>query len=264
MNEINSYSLHNQHTANQIAELNTPDPVQNAHLSQNVIICAKKYIGHIRHTPTDACFESFTMLEGTVVHDFRILFSKNIPPVLLKTTNHPIQTHEYIPLVQKKREDAVLGTAPIAREQQLRMNCWEFCLLALMDAGVLEKEQIEKLCKICTGGPGFTLVDAFQPEKATRVTEHNIKELKCGDMLFYIRTDRLENRIYHTAIFMEENKCIENMWSKKHSETVHENILDLGPFEQNSLPSFPKMVYFLPLEKVRVNIEAFIRFFEIV
>lgn len=227
-------------------------------LGKDVVNSAKRYIGHVRHCASRNSFENEDRRKIRFINDFRVLFCANSPITLLESTDRSIETCIYKPIVEKKREAAIRGDAPPENKQQaLVMNCWEFCLLSLVDGGILESKDVEKLCEICNEESNYYLVHAFQYEKAILIEQDNQNELQPGDVLFFVKDKQMDRRPFHVAIHTGNYKFIENAAVGGFTPDVHEYDFCLERFERVDIYSFK--IFFLPVWQIRKNVEEFIR-----
>ena len=135
--------------------------------------------------------------------------------------------------------------------EKMKMCCWEFCWLSLLDAGLITPEQMNQLQFIAAhlGNPS---VDAMYFHRNTLQRFSATNTPRPGDMIFYFRVGNYwtgsQLEIGHASIYMGSGDCIE---------------LDHGT-PRCGIKAVPLhgsyTVYFVRLDDVIRNLESYIEF----
>lgn len=265
------------------------DPIIDDAIRDNVIACAQKYQGKIRHiiSTTKMVQKDYSNETHWSVNSFRTLFTPqntakskireyNIPRFFPSyyTDNHRNQHteesikwyNEHLPIAFEIH-DSITRNTPLDGDQMLSMNCLEFCLLALIDANVLSREQAIKLCEIThtlnisrneEAENAYDLMFALSPKTSQSITKDN--QPRKGDILFVMPPEKLawkhKGIPLHAALYIENDLCIENDGFRASSSDVHEASLSekIKEFDKDD-----NRFTFLSLEKVADTVNAFIK-----
>lgn len=232
-----------------------PEKAYDTAQAEAVVASARRYIGHIDGVSTDASLVSFDLIEGSVINDFRVLF-EDVRDSMELFRGNSYDWVSYKHQLQEKKSRILEGGRADQPITPLRMNCWEFCLLVLVDAKIISQEEMTILCSICKSkdrGGGHDLIHVFQSEKGVKLTRENQHSLKAGDVLFDIRNNEKDERPNHMMMVSEAGKIIQN---NAYPPDLHEKEMS---FDFEYLERSNQKIVFLPFEQIRGNIEDFIR-----
>lgn len=195
--------------------------------------------------------------DNNIADDFMLLFgdSANLIPSNLKQV-----VAEKYQLIKAKslKESNYNDNGGIVNN--LSMNCWEFCLLALMDADIVSKEQISKITNIINverenGNSGLSLVHALYQNPVESYKSFNKECLpNKGDILLFFPENNLTEPCHAAMCINNEGGYIE----------LNGDIFQAGNVQRNSFINNPESkysaskIFYIPASSIQENVVNFI------
>lgn len=217
-------------------------------LAQKLLQAAMVYEGKLQWLETSRKYVTFSLERDDVANDFMLLFcdrAGDIPSNIKQAVTEKYQRAKSISPKEYHWKD---------EDSELNMCCWEFCLLALADAGIISKEHIDSICFIvdishANGNKDIISLDALYQHP---LESYSMLSEKClpnpGDILVF--KSKTQSCPAHAGICIDENGNYLEL-SKK---SVKKNSLIKHPALENG----KNCVYFIPVNSINQNVQNFI------
>ena len=151
-------------------------------LNESLIQAALAYEGKLQWAQS---MNGYITLNRKIANDFYLLFCGIIGPI---PANVKKAVTEKFQRIKSKSKEAFNPDDEVVNH--LYMNCWEFCLLALIDADIISREQISKIAHIVNvkSDNSVQVPHALYHEPLELYTKFNKDTLPCpGDILLFFQ-----------------------------------------------------------------------------
>lgn len=211
---------------------------------EKLIRAAIAYLGKLQHIQSNSTFISNIPCVNTYANDFMLMFGDkigNIPSAVKKAV---LEQHNR---TRSRNPQTYLNTTQ-KDNLELHMNCWEFCFLALYDAGLVTHELLSDLCYILHASnmnrdKEQPLVRALYKDPLEDYKKVSGKHLpNPGDILLFVREN--EDVPWHAAICIDEQGAFIDLLG--------------GSTRKRNISKLSATLYLIPLDNVVDNIKHFI------
>lgn len=118
-----------------------------ASLGERIVAAGAKYLDRMLWTiDAERIVSDIPGEKQPVANDFKLLFWKSYGKLPERVQARVLEKYERTRDPNRINIAYTEDMEQLRRENELRMCCWEFCYLALMDAGVVTEDQMDTLC----------------------------------------------------------------------------------------------------------------------
>lgn len=144
--------------------------------------------------------------------------------------------------VKEKFQNTKETPSILTEENQPTMNCWQFCYLSLMDANIVNAEQVKKILLSWDSTKNSSkLISALTYEDFKQYPHQPDIPLQPGDIILYGL-----NKVHHAAIYAGNNSIIELV-------DTHVECNDMWGREDEM-----GNLYIIPRDQIAINIDKYI------